>query len=340
MAGLTLKACPHCDRNFYWDTSLPGSQKIYCSRRCKEEAHHARTANMRSFRARARARVARGPRHCYHCGEDISWRYGQAKWCSAECYEADHPRLQRKQYEPRACALCSAQFMPKNIQQRFCSQRCAGRKIAPPLVRRCELCFADISHRHILARYCCNEHYWVAVRERRRQDPIRDRAYKDKHNARCHRRYVEEQGAFLAVRRLEELLKPPKLPTPSPPARNCIQCGEDINNRHGRAKYCFECSPCRRSIEWIKRNSRTRLKRLRACLRCGHDISNRHGRARYCVDCVLIHKREHDRPLQRARGHKQRVLRRGAYLAFQNLVKSGVTGLIETLAKDPGNDSE
>lgn len=100
---LKIKACAHCGQ----DLVFKRPSAIYCSRACKDSAHHKRPGPYRERQYRRQAKRLREKRAlqrsmngCLVCGCSLADRSGQAKFCSVFCRESCR-RQNRPPAQPR-----------------------------------------------------------------------------------------------------------------------------------------------------------------------------------------------------------------------------------------------
>lgn len=244
------KSCLHCEREFFWDDRIPGSQKLYCSRRCKEAAHVSRAL----FRQRRERN-----RHCQHCNVDINWRVGQAKFCSVDCRQAFEKRAQLAKHEGRRCLHCDADISAFSLHSKYCSQKC-GRLHRNPHKRKwrthCVICKRKLKGKwggdggQVCSEKC------KAKRSRQIETPEQ----KQKNRDRNQRRYWKEQVSNLAVKRIVTgdayvapetpryvtLNRPPSIENKRPrfpiekQRSTCTICGAPITDPARRSYCCAE----------------------------------------------------------------------------------------------------
>lgn len=116
--------CPGCGETFTRKVGR-GRPRLWCSDRCRERNKPASPSNSRHAR---RARVARreteGPPSCARCGEDISDRRPNARYCSLRCGEIARGARLPEPLPVRRCAFneCGVEFQPKYRNQRCCCE--------------------------------------------------------------------------------------------------------------------------------------------------------------------------------------------------------------------------
>ena len=79
-------------------------------------------------------------RTCDECGHEVSSPQPTARYCSTPCRKIANRRLAGESYHrrkdeiaarrritrpPRACGVCSSEFVPRRVDSRFCSAKCA-----------------------------------------------------------------------------------------------------------------------------------------------------------------------------------------------------------------------
>lgn len=97
----------------------------YCSTRCKNRFHEAKT------------RAKYPERKCATCGGSFRSRFARAKYCSSPCFlTAIHASARRQ--PAKTCPICKTQFDPKTFNAKFCSVDCgkASRRGANSTRRR------------------------------------------------------------------------------------------------------------------------------------------------------------------------------------------------------------
>ena len=228
--AIVAKSCLNCEREFFWDSSTPGSQKLYCSRSCKHAAHISRAL----FRQR-RERI----RRCRHCDADISWRVGQARFCNNACYQAFEQRKQFAKHQGRRCLRCDADISVMLHKAKFCCDKCAYLYHNPHKRKRwthCVICNRELKGKwgkwggHVCSQKC-------SAKRRRQIETPEQKERKRDHDQ---RRYWEEQTSNLAVKKI--VGRTPHYATLDRPLRiekrsTCAVCDRPITDPR-RSSYC------------------------------------------------------------------------------------------------------
>lgn len=84
--------------------------------------------------------------------------------------------------EPKPCAICGKEFVPKSVSQIACSPECAeirkkarqNERVRELLrVQKCPICGKEMNHTERKRKYCSDACRAVAIREQKRQSKIR-----------------------------------------------------------------------------------------------------------------------------------------------------------------------
>lgn len=204
-SGYSQLACQHCGQPFV-RTRKGGKPQVHCSDRCRR-AFATKAMNVR--------RAAERPSRCIECGGQIVQpeRGRPRVFCSNECKARTHNRrgnrrrlpLRDTAPEPRRCAFCNEEFVPRRRDQIYCPDRWCGqyayaarKKAGEPLrqveqVKTCHECGAEFTAFNSNARWCsqtCRNRHTGRVRSRRRgpvqSEPYTDREIFERDNWTCH----------------------------------------------------------------------------------------------------------------------------------------------------------
>ena len=99
-------------------------KKQYCSRACQRMAVYDRR--------KAENLKGRPERRCKFCDAVLPPESTlQRMFCSSACAQRFH-RWGKKKAEKRACVACGEMFIPNRLNQKYCSNFCAGKEDPPP----------------------------------------------------------------------------------------------------------------------------------------------------------------------------------------------------------------
>lgn len=153
--------CAWCARPIPDDIPLGGRQSSYCCDICAKAAieHRRFDTNGKISRAYTDAReiiqrTQNDPRHCEKCDKLFRPIFASGRFCSIECYSADHaPR------HPRPCKACGTMFRPRTADEakgHFCSLGCKNAHgFTTQYERTCAWCFKPFIGKVPSAQGCC-----------------------------------------------------------------------------------------------------------------------------------------------------------------------------------------
>jgi len=101
--------CAHCGKEF----PKTFEKKIYCNSRCRQQAQNDNRRQQNPFPT------------CVYCGTTFHNYSGNQSYCSNGCkYKAKNKRQRHYSSHWEKCEWCSASFIKKYEEHRFCSSRC------------------------------------------------------------------------------------------------------------------------------------------------------------------------------------------------------------------------
>lgn len=85
----------------------------YCCEACRQRARYRRKGKKRTLRRTLESARKRKDKRCRRCNADISWRPGQAIFCSKKCREVTYS-IQKRRHKLRKCRDCQQPILFPN----------------------------------------------------------------------------------------------------------------------------------------------------------------------------------------------------------------------------------
>lgn len=181
-----------------------------------------------------------GTKQCAACGTEFQPVRRTSRCCSAPCRvklnRAEQNAKHYVKHPDRPCPVCQQNFTPKRSDSVCCSQKCRRRY-----------------------------HYQYTPKDNTRTCPLCNETFKPTRSdaVYCSPRCTTRTRRFKATGRAAYL-------------RRCGDCGTDIADEHGNARFCPPCRAARPAV-WEAR--RTREKR---CAHCHAEFTAKTGKEKHC----------------------------------------------------------
>lgn len=124
---------------------------------------------------------------CPICGVKFETRYKNQVYCSKLCAcKSNNIRglkyIKRVHHEPKACAECGKEFIPKNIKSKFCCKECKRvyyakqpkKGFAP---KKCEYCGKEFIPNSSSGKYCCEKCRKAGAKEAHSKSSVHTQNY-------------------------------------------------------------------------------------------------------------------------------------------------------------------